>query len=215
MFPHYLAVMDTTGRQRIARRPSSGMPTFSYGQVEAALAEIYGAEDVQRKAFRGRLQNVRKLGIPKQQPGKGSRIRYTITDALFLMLALELSEFGLDPHIVARTLRSQWHMMLRRFQLAQQYPADDVYIAISTRLMSWSRNRGKSQETAMEIADVETALEVAAKAIGEPVRIIPFRAGESAALLKELQQGRQRFAVFNLSAKVRAVAQALGHRDTT
>jgi hypothetical protein len=208
----YIDEMDVKPRRRIVRRSPAAASTFSYAQVETALARAYEAEHVQRGAFRGRLKHFRKLGIPKQQPGKGSRIRYTKVDALFLMLACELAEFGIDPHLITDTLQRQWPLMLRLLQAinpTERSLGNDLYIAISPRLMSWSWNQGKSRATAMEIAAIETALKIAASTVGEPVRIMFFKASQSEALLEELQKGRQRFCVFNLSARVRTVEQAL------
>ena len=117
--------MEGNKQKRIARRSLLAAPTFGYAQVEAALAKVYDAEDVQRTAFRGRLKHFRKLGIPQQQPGKGSRIRYTGSDIFQLMVACEFAEFGIDPHLITNIIRQHWRLKLGLFQaidLTQRFP---------------------------------------------------------------------------------------------
>jgi hypothetical protein len=196
----YVGEMHDNKGKRTVRQPAA--PSFGYAEVEQALAKLYDAEDVQREAFRGRLKHFRKLRIPQQQPGKGSRIRYTASDIFQLMVACEFAEFGIDPHLIADILRRHWRHKLGLFQavdLAQRFSGDDLYVAAETHFMSWVWNREWSKHTATEISVGVTA---------EPIRIVFFKASDRSVYLKELEEGR-RFFVFNLSARVRALEQAL------
>jgi hypothetical protein len=198
--------MKRNARKRIVRR-SPPAPTFSYAQVEAALAKTYESEDVQRRAFRGRLKHFRKLGIPQQQPGKGSRIRYTASDIFQLMVACEFSEFGVDPHLIAAIVRRHWLRKDGFFQaidFAQRFPGDDFLVVIHAYFMSW-----KWTHWTRGVKIKQTATEISISSVSEPVSIRFLKVSDSAIFLQELQKAGQRFFVFNLSARVRAVEQAL------
>jgi hypothetical protein len=176
--------------------------TFTYAEVERALAKVYDAMDAQKTAFRGRLKHFRKLGIPSKQPGKGARIRYTASDMFQLMIACELAEFGVDPKLIAGIVKRHWDMksgFFRAIEAGQQFPGNDFYVMIEAHIMSWAWNRKKSKRTATEIS---------VSVIGEPVKIKFFKASDSKVFLDAVKEG-QRFFVFNLSKRVRDVEQAL------
>jgi hypothetical protein len=190
-------------RMRRTPRLTVVAPTFTYSEVETALAKVYNATDVQKTTFRGRLKHFRKLEIPSQQPGKGSRINYVWSSDIFqLMIACEFAEFGVDPKLIANIVQRHWRLKGPLFQaidLTQKFPGDDFHVAIEAHIMSWDWNRNKSKRTATEIST---------SAIGEPVWIRTFKASDNEKFLDELKAG-QRFFVFNLSQRVREVEQAL------
>src|SRR4051794_8439181 len=92
---------------RAGRRSGSGTG-FTYAQVETTLAQAFDAQDVQQGAFQGRLKHFRKLGLPQKTPGKGAHIRYTKDDVAQLLVALEFSEFGIDPHLIVDIVLRDW-----------------------------------------------------------------------------------------------------------
>src|ERR1700692_1654854 len=144
-------------RKRMVRTPRLPVvaPTFTYAEVEDALAKVYDATDVQKTAFRGRLKHFRKLGIPSKQPGKGARIRYTASDMFQLMIACELAEFGVDPKLIADIVKRHWDMkggFFRAIEAGQRFPGDDFHGAIEAHIMSWVWNQKKSKRTATEIS---------------------------------------------------------------
>ena len=114
--------------KRIARSPLPAStarsprpaPTFAYAEVESALVEVFDVGDARQGTFRARLQNFRKLGIPAKNPGKGQRLRYSAADLFQLLLALELTEYGLDPALVVKTIRDDWSIQ-HGFFTAIQY----------------------------------------------------------------------------------------------
>jgi hypothetical protein len=80
--------------------------TFSYDQVETALASVFSVPDDKRKALKARLRHFTNLGLaPEGRPGKGRRIRYTFEDAVRWTVALELAHFGFNPQDIAEFLQ--------------------------------------------------------------------------------------------------------------
>jgi hypothetical protein len=84
--------------------------SFTYGQAETILARLYGADEtVQRGAFRARIQNLRKHGIPLGfQVGKGKNAVYELEQLYQWAFCLELAEFGVDPAVAVRMVRRHW-----------------------------------------------------------------------------------------------------------
>ena len=80
--------------------------TFSYDQIESALASVFSVPDDKRKALRARLRHFTNLGLaPEGRPGKGKRIRYTFEDAVRWTVALELAHFGFNPQDIVEFLQ--------------------------------------------------------------------------------------------------------------
>jgi hypothetical protein len=101
------------------------------------------AAEGRREAFRGRLQHFRRLGIPRGlNPGKGKRIAYGEDQVLELALCTELSQFGLDPKMIADFMRSHWDDVLLKIK-SQRYPKRDydLLFVFTPRFMtaSWAK----------------------------------------------------------------------------
>jgi hypothetical protein len=76
---------------------------YSYATVSAALGGVFGAGAAVRKgAFRGRLQHLRRLGLPSSGPGRGRTLAYSDEVVCAMLIALELEEFGIDPAMAVR-----------------------------------------------------------------------------------------------------------------
>lgn len=83
---------------------------FTYGQLEAALAAVFGIDEAGQKGWlRGRLQHVRRLGLVADSPGRGRTIDYTRDDADKWLVAIELEHFGIDPTKVVELVKRQWN----------------------------------------------------------------------------------------------------------
>jgi hypothetical protein len=178
-------------------------PTWGYAEVERSLAAVYEAEGVQQTAFRARLKHFRKLKIPQSSPGKGQRLRYSASDIFQLMIALELTEFGIAPELIAKLIRSHWEGKRHFWQaimLAQSFPGDDFFIALPARFMSWTWSEKFKQ------SDDEISYE---SGMRDPIYVTSFKASDVDVFLKDLNRGGERMMVFNLSARIRAISDAL------
>ena len=91
--------------------------SLTYAQVEGTLARLHGAKgEPQRKAFRGRLKHLKRLGIPRgSSPGRGKKILYTNEQVYEWALCLELAEFGLDPTLIVKILDNHWNEIFHYF----------------------------------------------------------------------------------------------------
>jgi hypothetical protein len=191
---------------RAGRRAVSGTG-FSYAHVETALAQAFEAKDVQQGAFQGRLKHFRKLGLPQKTPGKGARIRYTKDDVAQLLVALEFSEFGIDPYLIVDIVLRDWKRKGPLSQAVQvtQFPGDDWLIPVRANFMSWTW-----QPKSATLKESAEGISVRSGRDRTPIRVFPpFRASQASAFF---EQERGRFFVFNLSARVLAVEQALGSK---
>lgn len=183
--------------------PVRETPALGYARVEAVLARVYRAEDVQKTAFRGRLKHFRKLGIPSQNPGKGGRIMYSLGDIFQLMVCLELSEFGIDPNLIVKFVKRHWAgkgYFPQAIQLAKLDPKANLLAVIQTDFMSWTWNREKFKQNDAGIFLSETA---------DPIWVAFLKESDAAAIFQELREEGRRACVFNLSARIRAVEKAL------
>jgi hypothetical protein len=192
-----------------ARSPRPA-PTFAYAEVESALVEVFDVGDARQGTFRARLQNFRKLGIPAKNPGKGQRLRYSVGDLLQLLLALELTEYGLDPALVVKTIRDDWsgqHGFFTAIQYAIQSSPPDIYVVMHMSVLSASLGpRG--------IVRTDEGLSV--RSVPNPITV-KFTRGDAdfTQLLQDpdfirlLQEPRARLSAFNLSDRIRAIRKAL------
>jgi hypothetical protein len=193
--------MQRNSRQQTARRhPPSASATFGYAQVESILAKVFDAEDAQRGAFRGRLKHFRKLGIPAKNPGKGSRLQYSASDLFQLLIALELSEFNIDPNLIVKIVQDHWKGkkgFYAAIQNAQWRSNDDCLAFVSVRFMSASLGQRRVMQSPTTIS---------LRSAPHPVvpRFVWASGVRGANLLKTLQEPGERFCVFNLSARIRA-----------
>lgn len=70
---------------------------FFYMTVEEVLAKINGINQSSHLAFRGRINNLKRLGVIPSSGGRGKKLQYKIEDVWFLAFCLELAQFGVDP----------------------------------------------------------------------------------------------------------------------
>jgi hypothetical protein len=200
----YITEMAVKTRKPI--EPPPAIEASGYARIETALARVYGAEDVQKSTFSGRLKHFRKLGVPARKPGKGTRIEYEDADLWQLMICLELSEFGIDPTLIVKIVRRHWEVsgyLPQAIQLARQFPGNDRFVAIPVNFMShaWA---GGWKET-----KTETSISIS-QTTSDPVGGVEyFLASDYKKFLEVTSEPGERALVFNLSARVRAVEKAL------
>lgn len=83
---------------------------LSYGDVEATLARLNRVADDKRVAFRARLKHFQRLGFPPGvNTGTGKRAVYTFPLLLMLAFATELTQAGMAPKRVVKTLNHSWN----------------------------------------------------------------------------------------------------------
>jgi hypothetical protein len=200
--------MNSRKQKRIVSRALSALPpgsprSFEYSQVESALARIYQAEHVQRKAFRACLKHFRKLGIPHKNPGKGNRVRYSASDIFQMLICLELSEFGIDPNLIVKIVERHWAgrgYFPSVIDAAQRFPGNDFYAALHANFRSWTWGK-KIEQTAKTVSYQSGP--------HDPVHLSFPKESDLPTLLQRLRETGQRAMVFNLSARVRELEQAL------
>lgn len=82
---------------------------FSYGDVEAVLSRLNRVADDKRVAFRARLKHFQRLGFPPGvNTGTGKRAIYTFPLLLMMAFATELTQAGMAPKRVVKTLQHSW-----------------------------------------------------------------------------------------------------------
>ena len=82
---------------------------FTYGDVEAVLARLNRVSAEKRVAFRARLKHFQRLGFPPGvNTGSGKRALYTFPLLLMMAFATELTQAGMAPKRVAKTLKHSW-----------------------------------------------------------------------------------------------------------
>jgi hypothetical protein len=120
------------------REPSGGTVIVTYGEAEGILAQLHEvAEATQRAAFRARLKNLKKLGIPLgSTPGRGKKITYVRDDLYQWAFCLECAQFGFDPTAVVETVKKSWDYIKECFKQAEEIKDDHVLMMIDPAFMS-------------------------------------------------------------------------------
>jgi hypothetical protein len=139
--------------------------TWPYAAVETALAQVFDAAHVQKTAFRWKLKNFRKLGMPQHHPGRGAPIQYTQDDVYKLMLCVGLSNYGIDPSHIVKMVRHRWDDT-RHFSaaiakaVASLDSGDDLWIAIPADFNNWGERVEQSETRISFRSPVEPFWEV-------------------------------------------------------
>lgn len=86
------------------------MPRFSFGQVEAVLAQLTGIAPDKRVAFSSRLKNLQKQGLRGEgsEPGRGRAAVMSFGELVQLATGVELLRLGLPPQRAASLVRHNW-----------------------------------------------------------------------------------------------------------
>lgn len=110
---------------------------MTYGEVEAALAEMHRIPDEKRVAFKARLKHFQRLGFPKgANTGTGKRVAYTLGMTLHLAVATDLVQLGNTPERIAnKIIGEDSSTFARGFSRAFteiSESGDDLYYLFST-----------------------------------------------------------------------------------
>jgi len=112
---------------------------LAFGQLEKGFVRILWIDESQKGAFRGKLKHLQKLGLPGGQHGKGRRIAYTREVAFQLLIALLISELGIDPVLVVQAVKENWKTIFVpavEAAIARGQAVNPVYLVVRPKLMS-------------------------------------------------------------------------------
>ena len=96
---------------------------LSYAAVERLLAQVYfQSAEQQAGAFRARLKNLKRGGIPlEQSPGRGKRIQYTLEHVYQMAFCLECIQLGFDPSTAVVVAKTEWDTINEKiFRVAER-----------------------------------------------------------------------------------------------
>ena len=82
--------------------------SFTYGQVQRALAAVHHIPADDMGWFRGRITNFQKTGLVPASPGRGRRVAYRREDVFLWAMALEFSKWGWDPTLIKWLVHNLW-----------------------------------------------------------------------------------------------------------
>jgi hypothetical protein len=123
------------------------MSGFSYAVVETALAKVFGADAMaQRRAFRGRLQHLRRLGLPSGGVGRGKTITYDKANIYELGFCLDCEELGIIPSLAVNLLERRGDYILHAYESAERhFPTEWFFWFSGVNFMSvaWSKEKRK------------------------------------------------------------------------
>jgi hypothetical protein len=123
---------------------------FTFAQVESALMSTFGVRDESKGAFKGRINNFQKLRLVPASPGKGKKIEYTFENVLTWAVALELSEFNIDPSKILYIISILSHTPLWRSFMDDSDSTEDKYLLLHPCFVSkWSQVTGRQAGPAL------------------------------------------------------------------
>jgi hypothetical protein len=115
-------------------------PRYTYGEVEGALAALLGPDAQRRQiALRGRLKHFQQLGLPGLEAGKGARVRYSQEQVTQWLLALLMTELGIDPTVVIELIQRYWKTIspwVRQATDKQSRAGNPIFLTLRPRLMT-------------------------------------------------------------------------------
>ena len=92
-----------------------GNAQYSYGEVESALAIVFGAKRPAEKArLRAHIKHLQRLNLVGGA-GKGARVAYSLGQASQWLLALLAAEIGVNQSVIVQTIKKAWPQLLQRW----------------------------------------------------------------------------------------------------
>lgn len=147
--PDYKALAKRLSKMDRTTSNTFEVPAFPYAAVEHGLAAVLRLDaERQRGAFRARLKNFQRLGLVIAA-GKGVRMKYSASQVHQWLVALILSEAGLDPVLIVDAIKTQWKSLAPWLREAADpatlWHADKwLYLSLTPRVMTASWDRGIS-----------------------------------------------------------------------
>jgi len=98
----------------------AGQPiTWNFGKLEARLAAVNRIADSKRTAFQARLKNLHRLRFPLGfKLRKGKAAVYEPGEIMMMGLAVEMTQLGLSPEMIVKTLAYNWQTASRALLVA-------------------------------------------------------------------------------------------------
>ena len=114
--------------------------SWTFGELEAALASVHSIAPTKRTAFQSRLKNFHRLGYPPGFKGaKGKAANYSPLQIVDLALAVEMTQLGMPPERSSELLISnRWPILM-----ATELVARELHAAPA----AWSVTSGLSDKT--------------------------------------------------------------------
>lgn len=99
---------------------------WTFGELEAVLANVHGIDQTKRTAFQSRLKNFHRLGYPLGfRAVKGKAATYTPLQIIEMALAVEMTQLGLPPERASWVLiRNRWPMLMATEMVARELHND-------------------------------------------------------------------------------------------
>jgi hypothetical protein len=100
----------------------------------AEAAEMFAT--ARTGAFRGLIQNLRRLGLPEDGPGRGKAIAYGQDDVDAWLLALQFERFGVPPAGAVKSVKGQWKRLSNFIKKARVAKHGDIVLVVETDFLS-------------------------------------------------------------------------------
>lgn len=105
---------------------------MNYGEFEEKLARLHEVVDEDRKAFRGRLRNLRDLGVPdKPAMGSGKRLAFGLPPLRIAMLVKYLRRYS-PLETIRRHEENLWLMISIRSNVGKAQDVGEEIIALAS-----------------------------------------------------------------------------------
>jgi hypothetical protein len=115
---------------------------WTFGELEAVLANVHGIDQTKRTAFQSRLKNFHRLGYPLGfKAVKGRAATYTPLQIIEMALAVEMTQLGLPPERASWVLTcNRWPILMATEMVARELKNDPAAFSsvsgLSARVMS-------------------------------------------------------------------------------
>ena len=146
------------------------------------------------------MKHLRRSGLASTTPGTG-RVDYTLSDVFQLVLALDLSQFGIDPVQIVKIVRHCWDAGAGViFQGLKPEDRDDVLAVVYAHCLdaSWGQRRMVQKPGHISSRGAPRSIWVEFVLAKEAIK----------ELLPALAEG-EHLGLFNVSRQVRAVREYL------
>jgi hypothetical protein len=180
-----------------------GFAMYTYAQVESALAKVHQVDDGAITAFRGRINNLKRLGVVPTSGGRGKKISYNVFDVLALAFCLQLFEYGIDPSTISKLSARIGPEVIRAAKIGEN-SSEDVYIAFFPSFLTAQIHDGRQTKWGDLSFIIVPESETTAKKLRE--KMIPKVNLNGADRL--FKHSAKRIAAINISELVRDIGQA-------